>query len=188
MASHGANVRRPPVKGERESSRRCAVVTARALVGTTCQSQMCPPFVARTYCKRVLSRSSGGPVLASEQSPLFPPLLGRPSQARPHRQPRRLRADCERTRRAIVRWRVKVDDGGSPAEAATTPGIPNPPCRNPQAGIPITFLSPRTIPRPRLGFSSLHTMATSEASPHINAVLECGVKLPLYIFFLPPSP
>lgn len=93
---------------------------------------------------------------------------------------------CERTRRAIVRCRVKVDDGGSPAEAATTPGIPNPPCRNPQAGIPITFLSPRTIPRPRLSFSSLHTMATSEASPHINAVLECGVKLPLYIFFSPP--
>lgn len=145
-----------------------------------------PPFSARTYCKKVLSRSSKGPVLASEPSPLFPPVLGRPSQARPHRQPRRLRADCERTRRAIVRCRVQVDDGGSPAEAATTPGIPNPPCRNPQAGIPITFLSPRTIPRPRLSFSSLHTMATSEASPHINAVLECGVKLPLYIFFSPP--
>lgn len=118
--------------------------------------------------------------------PVVTPVLGRPSQARPHRQPRRLRADCERTRRAIVRCRVEVDDGGSPAEAATTPGIPNPPCRNPQAGIPITFLSPRTIPRPRLSFSSLHTMATSEASPHINAVLECGVKLPLYIFFSPP--
>lgn len=147
-----------------------------------------PPVLARTYCKKVLSRSSKGPVLASEPSPLFPPVLGRPSQARPHRQPRRLRADCERTRRAIVRCRVKVDDGGSPAEAATTPGIPNPPCRNPQAGIPITFLSPRTIPRPRLSFSSLHTMATSEASPHTNAVLECGVKLPLYIFLLSPSP
>lgn len=123
------------VKAKREPPRRESV-----------QDQVCPPFRRVLTDKRCCVGPQEGLCEPRNRPRCFPPLLGRPSQARPHRQPRRLRADCGPPRRATARWRVKVDDGGSPAEAATTPGVPNPPWRDPQAGIPITFLSPRTIP------------------------------------------
>lgn len=70
-------------------------------------------------------------MFASKPSPLFPPGARQtlPGKAASTAASLACRLCTNETGERAVR--VKVDDGGSPAEAATTPGIPNPPCCNP---------------------------------------------------------
>lgn len=69
-----------------------------------------------------------------------------------------------------------------PSEASTTPGIPNPPFRSPQAGIPITSLSQRTI-RCLCRVSTFHTMAMLEIlrfPPGISDACKLALVTPIF--------
>lgn len=67
-----------------------------------------------TYCNLIIARSSGGPVVNPKTVPVVSPVLGRPSQARPHPQPRPSRCCLFESETVERAERLKVDQGGFP--------------------------------------------------------------------------